>query len=70
MIPLLLAPVGKEQIVKQVKGSDRTKLFMETLGFVPGSAVTVLSSHNGDLIVSVKDTRIALNVETAAKIMV
>ncbi len=70
MIPLLLAPIGTEQTVKMIKGNDRTKAFIEKLGFVAGSKVTVISEHGGDLIVFAKDVRIALNRETAARIMV
>lgn len=70
MIPLLLAPVGVEQKIKMVKGNDRTKTFIENLGLVVGVKVTVVSAHGGDLIVFVKDVRVALNRETAARIMV
>ena len=70
MIPLLLAPIGVEQTVKLVKGSDRTKAFVEKLGLVAGAKVNVVSAHSGDLIVFVKGVRVALNRETAARIMV
>ncbi len=70
MIPLLLAPIGIEQTVKMIKGNDRTKAFIEKLGFVTGSKVTIISEHKGGLIVFAKDVRIALNRETAARIMV
>ena len=70
MVPLLLAPVGTEQTVKLVKGNDRTKAFIEKLGLAAGAKVTVVSAHGGDLIVFVKDVRVALNRETAARIMV
>lgn len=70
MIPLLLAPIGVEQTVKLVQGNDRTKAFIEKLGLVVGAKVTVVSAHDGDLIVFVKDVRVALNRETAQRIMV
>ena len=70
MIPILLAPIGVEQTVKLVKGNDRTKAFIEKLGLVVGAKVTVVSAHSGDLIVFVKDVRVALNRETAVRIMV
>ena len=70
MIPLLLAPIGTEQTVKMIKGNDRTKAFVEKLGFVAGSKVAVISEHGGNLIVFAKDVRIALNRETSARIMV
>lgn len=70
MIPILLAPIGVEQTVQLIKGNDRTKAFIEKSGLVVGAKVTVVSAHSGDLIVFVKDVRVALNRETAARIMV
>ncbi|MCC8162669.1 MAG: ferrous iron transport protein A [Lachnospiraceae bacterium] len=70
MIPLLLADTGSEQTVQMIKGNDKTKTFVQKMGIVPGAKVTIVASHGGDLIVYVKDVRIALTKEIASRIMV
>ncbi len=70
MIPLVFADSGEEQIIKKIGGSDEVKRHLETLGFNTGSAVTVISSLGGNIIVKVKESRIAINEEMARKIMV
>ena len=69
-MPLTFADLGKENIIQSVGGKPEVKQHLENLGFVVGSKVTVISSIRGNLIVNVKDTRIALDKSLANKIMV
>lgn len=70
MIPLCYADIGKESVIKKVGGNAETKRHLEALGFVVGSGVTVVSRIAGSIIVNVKNVRVALNQETAKKIMI
>ena len=70
MIPLSLAETGKEQIIRKVGGNQETRLHLQNLGFVVGGNITVVNTLNGNVIVKVKESRIALNDELARKIMV
>jgi ferrous iron transport protein A len=70
MIPLILAEIGKQKAIKKIKGKDETRRFLENLGFVVGSPVTVVSNCESDLIINVKNTRIALGKSIAKKIMI
>ena len=70
MMPLMFASPGDEVIIKKVGGSAETKQHLEDLGFVVGGALTVVNSGSGNLIVKVKETRIAITKEMAAKIMI
>ena len=70
MMPLLLADPGVESIIKKVGGSPETKKHLEDMGFVAGGSVTVVSTINGNLIVKVKESRIAISREMAGKIMI
>ncbi len=70
MMPLLLAEIGEENIIKRVGGNPETRQHLENLGFVPGSSVTVVTDLNGNVIVSVKGSRIAISREMAQKIMI
>lgn len=69
-MPLAIASAGEEVYIKRVGGKEETRRFLETLGFVPGTMVKVVSKAGDNLIVSVKDTRVALNREMAQKIMI
>lgn len=69
-MPLLLAPVGEENIIKKVGGSPDVKKHLENLGFVAGGRVTVISQIAGNLIVNVKESRVAIGREMAGKIIV
>lgn len=69
-MPLTLANTGEENIIKKIGGKPETRKFLENLGFVAGSAVTVVSEIGGNVIVNVKDTRVAVSKEMAQKIMV
>ena len=70
MIPLVLADVGEEQIIKKVGGSQALKQHLADLGFVPGGGVTVLTAIGGNVIVRVKESRVAISREMAQKIFV
>lgn len=70
MMPLILAPVGEESIIKKVGGKPEVRMHLENLGFVVGSTITIVSEIGGNLIVNVKDSRIAVSREMAGKIMV
>ncbi len=70
MMPLLYAAPGEENIIHKIGGNQEIKKHMEDLGFVVGGTVTVISEMNGNLIVNVKDSRIAISREMAGKIMV
>lgn len=70
MMPLTLTNIGEENIIKKVGGLPETKLHLEDLGFVVGSTVTIISDIGGNLIVNIKDSRVAISKEMASKIMV
>ena len=70
MMPLMLSTVGEEQIIKRVGGSPEVKKHLENLGFVPGGSVTIVNALGGNVIVNVKEARVAISEEMARKIMV
>lgn len=70
MMPLNLADPGVESIIKKVGGSPEVKQHLENLGFVVGGNATVVSSIGGNLIVNVKESRVAISKEMAAKIYI
>ena len=70
MMPLLLAGVGEDNIIRKVGGNQETKKHLEDLGFVTGGTVTIVSEIGGNLIVKVKDSRVAISREMAGKIMI
>ena len=70
MMPLTMVKTGEENTIKKVGGKEETRRFLENLGFVPGVSVTVISRLGGNMIVNVKDSRIAIGNDMANKIMV
>ena len=70
MMPLTLANVGEEQIIHHVGGNDEVRRHLENLGFVAGGTVMVITALNGNVIVKVKEARVAISEEMARKIMV
>ncbi len=70
MMPLTLASAGEENIIKRVGGKPETRKFLESLGFVAGGNVTVISENGGNVIVNVKGARVAVSREMAMKIIV
>ena len=69
-MPLTMARTGEECTIKKVGGKSETRRFLESLGFLMGSFVTVVSEINGNLIVKVKDSRVAISKEMANKITI
>lgn len=70
MMPLSLAGVGEQNTVKRIGGSPEVKQHLENLGFVVASTVTIVNTLGGNVIVNVKESRIAISEEMARKIMV
>ena len=70
MMPLTLATIGEENIIKKVGGSPEVKKHLENLGFVVGGSVTIINTIGGNVIVNVKDARVAVSEEMARKIMI
>lgn len=69
-MPLTLATIGEENIVKRIGGKPEVKRHLENLGFVAGGNVTVVSEFGGNVIVNVKESRVAISKEMAQKIMI
>ena len=70
MMPLNLANVGEETLILKVGGNPETRKHLEDLGFVPGGRVMVISAIGGNVIVNVKQSRVAISQEMAQKILV
>ena len=70
MMPLILASEGDENIIKKIGGSPEVKKHLENLGFVVGGNVQVVTTVNGNLIVNVKEARVAISKEMAQRIMI
>lgn len=70
MLPLTMTNTGEENIIKKIGGNPETKKFLENLGFVVGAVVIVINEISGNLIVNIKNSRVAVSREMAVKIMV
>ena len=70
MMPLTLANIGEENIIRKIGGKPEVKKHLENLGFVAGGNVTVITTMGGSVIVNVKEARGAISEEMAQKIMV
>lgn len=70
MMPLTLAEVGEENIIKKIGGKQEVRAHLENLGFVVGGAVTIINTIGGNVIVNVKESRIAISKEMAQRIMI
>lgn len=70
MMPLTLAEIGEENIIKKIGGKQEVKAHLENLGFVVGGAVRVINTIGGNVIVNVKESRIAISREMAQKIII
>ena len=70
MMPLTLAEPGEENIIRRIGGTPEVKRHLENLGFVVGGSVKILSRMGGNVIVNVKETRVAIDEKMAQKIMV
>ena len=69
MMPLTLAPIGTPSVIRKITGKDVVRQHLAELGFVAGQEVTVVSSLNGNLIINVKGSRIALDETMARRVM-
>ncbi len=70
MIPLTMADIGSENIVKKIGGNEDVKRHLENLGFTVGETVTVVNALAGSVIVNVKESRVAIGKDMAMKILV
>ena len=70
MMPLTMMKEGEPGVISRVSGKEDTRIFLENLGFVAGGTVTVVSKINGNMIVNIKDSRVALGQDMANRIMV
>ena len=70
MMPLTLLDIGSVETIKRIGGSEETKRFLENLGFVNGSEISIVSAIGGNVIVNIKDSRVAINKDMAKHIMV
>lgn len=69
-MPLTLCPSGHRAVIRKIGGKDETKRFLANLGFTPGEHVTIVSENGGNMIINVKDSRIALDRALAQRIVV
>ena len=69
-MPLTMASIGETNPIRKVGGNEETKRFLENLGFVAGAEITVVSAIGGNVIVNIKDSRVAINQDMARHIMV
>ena len=69
-MPLSMAPIGTEVYIKRVGGKEDTRRFLENLGFVQGTMVKVVSKVGDNVIVNIKESRVAISSEMANKIIV
>ena len=70
MMPITMMKDGETGVIKKVGGKEETRKFLENLGFVVGGTVTVVSDIGGNLIVNVKDSRVAIGRDMACRIMI
>ncbi|HHV12570.1 MAG TPA: ferrous iron transport protein A [Clostridiales bacterium] len=69
-MPLTMVKIGEPNVIKKVGGKEETRRFLENLGFVSGGTVTVISETGGNMIVNVKDSKVAIGKDIANKILV
>ena len=69
-MPLTMSRAGEEREIKRIGGRDEARRFLESLGFVVGAVISVVSGMNGNLIVNIKGSRVAISKEMANKIMI
>jgi ferrous iron transport protein A len=69
-MPLTMLPIGKEAVVNACRAKDATKKFLEGLGIIPGTTISIVSEMSGNLIVIIKGARIAINRGVAQQLMV
>ncbi|SFD13504.1 FeoA family protein [Clostridium uliginosum] len=69
-MPLILANRGQNMFIKRISGNDQTRRFLSSLGFIVGETITIISEIGGNMIINVKDTRVALDKSMASRIIV
>ena len=69
-MPLTLAQAGQINAVKRIGGKEEVRRFLNSLGFIEGSEVMLVSQNQGNVIVKVKESRVAISKELANKIMI
>lgn len=69
-MPLTMAAVGEVNLIRRIGGNEETKRFLENLGFIAGAEVIILSAIGGNVIVNIKDSRVAINADMARHIMI
>lgn len=69
-MPLTMAGMGEEHSIKKVGGNPQVRQFLENLGFVAGAGVAVISKNGGNVIVRIRDSRVAVSREMAARILI
>lgn len=70
MMPITMAGIGEKCKIQKIGGNEETRRFLANLGFVAGAEVVVLSKIGGNVIVNVKDSRVAVNEDMARHIMI
>ena len=70
MMPITLADVGEEYVIQKISGRPEVKKHLEDMGFVAGHEVTVINTVNGNLILKVKESRVAIDLTMAQRIMI
>lgn len=69
-MPLTMANIGEVNEIKRIGGNEETRRFLANLGFVTGAEITVVSAIGGNVIVNIKDSRVAVNSDMARHIMI
>lgn len=69
-MPISLLSAGQTRIIRRIKGKDEQRRYIESLGFVEGAEVTVISELSGSLIVNIKNSRVAIDKSVAMRIIV
>lgn len=69
-MPLTMANIGEVNEIKRIGGNEETRRFLANLGFVAGEEITVVSAIGGNVIVNIKDSRVAVNSDMARHIMI
>lgn len=70
MMPLTMLNIGEASEIKRIGGNEETRRFLNNLGFIVGAKVAVVSAIGGNVIVNIKDSRVAINKDMAKHIMV
>jgi ferrous iron transport protein A len=70
MMPLSMVKAGEPNVIQRIGGKEETRRFLNNLGFVTGAEVTIVSMVQGNMIVNIKDSRVAIGKDMANKIMV